>query len=145
MTWQAGKLKRESGPDSVFARLKPFATDVDDAAKALTALSQALANYPSPVRLHVRLVSGDGEGEAIEHWDVESGAKVAAKAERKPPEAADVIVAMRPHTWMLIAQGQLAPYEALYAGKLRVGGNMETAKAITRHLTDPKSTYRSPC
>lgn len=144
MTWQAGKRSRETGPTLVFARLKPFATDADDAAKALAALSQALGDYQAPVRLHVRLVSGD-EGETVEHWDVQGGAKAAAKAERKQPEAADVFVAMRPQTCLQIAQGRLAPYEALYAGKLRVGGNLATAKAITRHLTDPSATYRSPC
>ena len=43
------------------------------------------------------------------------------------------------------AQGLLAPYEALYTGKLRVGGNFEVAKAITKHLTDPAANYMAPC
>ena len=52
---------------------------------------------------------------------------------------------MRPETWTQIAQGLLAPYEALYTGKLRVGGNFEVAKAITKHLTDPAANYMAPC
>jgi hypothetical protein len=144
MTWQGGKLRPEIGPVSAFAPLKPLATGVDDSAKALRALSKALAGYEGHVRLHMRLVSGD-DGQAIEHWDIQGGAKGAAKAERKQPKQADVIVVMRQETWMQIAQGKLAPYEALYSGKLRVGGDMELAKAVTRHLTDPASTYRPPC
>jgi putative sterol carrier protein len=52
---------------------------------------------------------------------------------------------MRPETWMQIAQGQLAPYDALYAGRLRVGGDLEAAKELTQHLTDPASPYVQPC
>jgi len=144
MTWQGGKRGRELAPSSAFAQLKPLVADADDAAKALKALSKALGSYQSPVRLHVRLVSGE-DGETVEHWDVQSGAKDSPKAEQKKPKRADVIVVMRPETWLLIAKGRLAPYEALYTGKLRVGGDMELAKAITRHLTDPTLTYRPPC
>ena len=39
----------------------------------------------------------------------------------------------------------LAPYDALYAGKVRVGGDFEAAKAITRYLSDPALPYVSPC
>jgi SCP-2 sterol transfer family len=144
MTWQGGKLGREVGPVSAFARLKPLATEADDAAKAVRAFSKALGGYQRQVRVHLRLVSGE-EGATVEHWNVQAGPKGTAKAEQKEPKQADVIVAMRPETWLLIAQGRLAPYEALYAGKLRVGGDMEIAKAITRHLTDPAATYRAPC
>src|SRR5581483_8723336 len=144
MTWQGGKLRRESSSVSAFAPLKPMATAMDDPGKAMRALSKALASFGGRVRLHLRLVSGEN-GETLEHWDIQGGAKSAGKAERKEPQKADVVVVMRPETWMLIAQGKLAPYEALYSGGLRVGGDMEIAKAITRHLTDPASTYRSPC
>ncbi len=143
MTWQGGKRSREIGPISAFARLKPLAEERDDPAKALETLARALSDYRSPVRLHVRLVTGD-DGETVEHWEVQGGSKT-AKAQQKEPKQADVILVMRPETWMQIAQGRLAPYEALYSGKLRVGGDMESAKAIARHLTDPASTYRSPC
>lgn len=143
MTWQGGKLRREIGPTTSFARLKPIAEDGEDSASALTALAEALSGFQTEVNLHVRLVSGD-DGETVEHWHVRGGAK-AAKAQQKEPKKADVIVVMRPETWMLIAQGRLAPYEALYAGKLRVGGNLESAKAIVQHLTDSAVTYRSPC
>ena len=52
---------------------------------------------------------------------------------------------MRPETWAQIAQGQLSPYEALYSGKLRVGGDLEMAKMIVKHLTDPSAPYVAPC
>jgi putative sterol carrier protein len=143
MTWQGGKLRREIGPVSSFARLKPMAEDRDDPAAALNALATALNGFQNDVSLHVRLVSGD-DGETVEHWHVRGGLK-AAKAQNKEPKKPDVTVVMRPETWLLIAQGRLAPYEALYAGKLRVGGDLEAAKALVQHLTDPAATYRSPC
>lgn len=143
MTWQAGKRAREVGPLSPFARLKPLAGERDDPAKGLEKLAQALSDYGSPVRLHVRFIT-DKDGESVEHWEVQGGSKN-AKAQRTEPKDADVILVLRPETWTQIAQGQLAPYEALYAGKLRVGGDLEAAKAITRHLSDPASPYVAPC
>jgi SCP-2 sterol transfer family len=143
MAWQGGKLRREVGPISAFARLKPLAADRDDPGTALKALANALTGLRTAVNVHIRLVSGD-EGETVEHWHVQGGAKT-AKVLQKKPQKSDVTVVMRPETWMEIAQGRLAPYEALYAGRLRVGGNLEHAKAIVRHLTDPASTYRPPC
>jgi len=122
--------------------LKPLAGERDEPDKGLEKLAQALRDYDSPVRVHVRLITHEGEG--VEHWEVQAGS-TDAKAERKEPKDADVILVMRPETWMQIAQGQLAPYEALYAGRLRVGGNFEAAKAITRHLSDPASPYVAPC
>jgi putative sterol carrier protein len=143
MTWQGGKRPREVGPLLPFARLKPLAQEQDDPAKGLEKLAKALSSYRSPVRLHVRLVTGN-DGARVEHWEVQGGSKN-AKAQRKEPKAADVILVMRPETWAQIAQGQLAPYEALYSGKLRVRGNLELAKAITEHLSDPASPYVAPC
>jgi len=143
MTWQGGKRGREVVPFPAFARLKPLAEAGDDPAKGLQKLAQALIDYGRPVRLHVRLISGQDE-ESVEHWEVQGGSKD-AKAQRKEPEDADVILVMRPETWAQIAQGQLAPYEALFAGELRVGGDFAEAKALTRHLSDPAATYVAPC
>ena len=93
--------------------------------------------------LHIRLVSG-ADGETVEHWEVQGGSK-GAKAKKGEPKKADVLVVMRPETWAQIAQGQLAPYEALYTGRMRVGGDFEKAKAIVKHLTDPSAPYVAPC
>jgi len=123
--------------------LKPLTEEHDDSTKGMEKLAEALSDYGSPVRLHVRLISGK-DGESVEHWDVQGGT-INAKAERKEPAVADVHVVMRPETWGQIAQGRLAPYEALYAGKLRVGGDFEMAKALTRHLSDPTAIYVAPC
>jgi len=142
MTWHGGKLRHDDGVVS-FARLRSVAGPQDDAAKSLEQLSKALSGFAKPVRLHIRLVSG-AEGENIEDWLVQGGARN-AKAKQGRPKDADVTVVMRPETWAAIAQGRLAPYEALYAGRLRVGGDFETAKAIVKYMTDPATTYVAPC
>lgn len=148
MTWQGGKLSREAmAQSSPFATLKPLVGEGDDAAKGLRELGQALGGYPSPLRLAVRLVSGGGDSgvdEVVEHWEVQAGSKT-AKTRQKESKDADVVVVMRPETWLQIAQGKLAPYEALYTGRLRVGGDFEAAKTLTRHLSDPASPYVPPC
>jgi SCP-2 sterol transfer family len=143
MTWQGGKTRTEPRPSSPFARLKPLAGEGDDPSKGLELLARALSDYPSPLRLEVRLVSG-GADENIEHWQIEAGSKD-ARPQLKQPDGADVIVVMRHETWMEIVQGRLAPYDALYTGRLRVGGDFEAAKAITRSLSDPSSPYLPPC
>jgi hypothetical protein len=143
MTWQGGKRGKEVGPMPVFARLKPLASAQDDSAKGFQKLAQALSTYGSPVRLHIRLITGK-EDASVEHWEIVAGTKN-AKAQRKEPKDADVTLVMRTETWTQIAQGGLAPYEALYSGKLRVGGDFQAAKEITRHLSDPMATYVAPC
>jgi hypothetical protein len=115
----------------------------DDAAKSINQLSKALSGLGKPVRVNVRLVSG-GDGGRVQHWDVQGGTKRGMVKKGKPKDA-DVVVVMRPETWTKIAQGQLAPYEALYSGRLRVGGDFEMAKEIVKHLTDPSAPYVAPC
>ena len=143
MTWQGGKLRREDSRALLFARLRTLAGPQDNAVKSINQLSKALSGFGKAVRLHIRLVSG-AYGETVEHWDVQSGTK-RGKATKAKPKGPDVVVVMRPETWAQIAQGQLAPYEALYSGKLRVGGDFEVAKAIVKHLTDPSAPYVAPC
>jgi putative sterol carrier protein len=143
MTWQGGKLRREEVGAVAFARLRALAGPQDDAARSVDQLSKALSGFAKPVRLHIRLVSG-ADGETEEHWEVMGGSK-GAKAKKGAPKKADVMVVMRPETWAQIAQGQLAPYEALYTGRMRVGGDFEKAKAIVKHLTDPSAPYVAPC
>lgn len=143
MTWQGGKLRRAEGGGLSFACLRSLAGEQDDAARSIDQLSKALGGLGKPVRLHIRLVSGTDD-ETVEHWDVQGGSK-GGKAKRGAPKDADVVVVMRPETWAQIAQGQLAPYDALYSGRLRVGGDFEMAKAIVKHLTDPAAPYVAPC
>ena len=143
MTWQGGKLRRgESGP-LPFARLRRIAGPQDDATASLQKFSKALTGLGTSVRLHFQFVSG-ARGETVEHWEVQGGSKI-EKAKKAEPKSADVVLVMRPETWAKIAQGQLAPYEALYSGKLRVGGDFEKAKAIVKHLTDAAAPYVAPC
>ena len=140
MTWQGGKLRREEPSGVGFAPLRPLAGPQDGADTSVGNLAKALSGFEKPVHVHVQLVSG-ADGETVEHWDVSSG----GKAKQGAPKNADVLVIMRPETWAQIAQGQLAPYEALYTGRMRVGGDFTTAKAIVKHLTDPNAPYVAPC
>ena len=48
-------------------------------------------------------------------------------------------------TWLQIAQGKLNPFDAFISGKLRVGGDVELAKRLVQHLSDPSVPYVSPC
>jgi putative sterol carrier protein len=143
MTWQGGKLRRDENGLPAFARLRPLAGTQDDIAKSLDQLAKALSSMEKPVLVHVQLVSG-ADGDTVDHWSVQGGAKN-AKAKKGAPKGARVVVVMRPETWGEIAQGRLAPYEALYSGRLRVGGDFETAKAIVKHLADPATPYTAPC
>jgi SCP-2 sterol transfer family len=145
MTWQGGKKTREAvAPPVAFARLRPLvAGRKTDAAESFKSLSHALRDYRSPVRIHVHLVSG-ATGKKVDHWEVEGGSPKAT-ARRGRPKSADVHVVMRPETWTQIASGQLAPYDALFGGKLRVGGNLQMAKQLTEHLSDPAVPYIPPC
>jgi hypothetical protein len=142
MTWQGGKLRPEMSESLPFAQLRPLAGPEDDPATSLRQLANAIGGLDKPVRLHIQLVSG-ADGEIVEHWDVKGGKD--GKANKREPKSADVVAVMRPETWAQIAQGQLAPYQALYSGKLRIGGDFETAKAIVKHLTDPTTPYTAPC
>ena len=143
MTPQGGKAVRPDAPSSPFAPLRPLAAYGDDPAQGLEKLSQALHDYPTPLRVEVRLVSA-GQDTVTEYWEIVAGSG-SVKAERKASKDVDVIVVMRAETWQQIAQGALAPYDALYSGRLRVGGDCEAAKAMTRHLSDPSTPYVSPC
>jgi hypothetical protein len=141
MTWQGGK-KREEPVGSPFARLAPLVPrdKAPDLGGSLGELATALKGAKSAVKLHLRFVTGGETAEVVEHWEVAGG-----KARRQKPGKADVVVVMRPETWMQIARGELAPYDALLAGKLRVGGDLEAAKELVRHLTDPSASYMPPC
>jgi SCP-2 sterol transfer family len=142
-----GKIGREDTPEaagSPFARLTPLVTEQpDDAPGSLGRLAEALATFRTPARIHLRLLDNE-DLEKVDHWDVEAGSPKGT-ARRGEPKSADIIVVLRHDTWLEIAQGRISPYDALFAGKLRVGGNVELAKEITKHLSDPSMRYVSPC
>jgi hypothetical protein len=141
MTWQGGKRPREAPPRSSFARLAPLVGQ-DKAANleaSLHGLAAALKGAKTKGRLHLRLIGG-AEEETVEHWEIAGG-----KARRAVPKGADVVVAIRPETWLAIARGELPPYEALLSGRLRVGGDFEAAKEMVRQLSNPSERYVPPC
>ena len=141
MTWQGGKRPQEATVTTPFAPLQPLlAEHQQDPEEGCHKLAQALSNYDSPVRIHIRLLH---EGK-VEHWEVQGGLATAA-AQRREPEEADVVVIMRRETWVQIAQGRLSPFDALFSGRMRVGGNLELAKRLVQHLSDPTVPFVPPC
>lgn len=143
MTWQGGKRPREAPPRSPFARLAPLVGQQGkgEIETTLNALATALKDAKTKGRVHLRLVNGTTpESETIDHWEIAGG-----KARRAEPKGAEVIVVMRPETWLAIAHGALPPYEALISGKLRVGGDFEAAKEMVRRLSHPSDRYLPPC
>ena len=141
MTWQRGKRPREAPPRSPFARLAPLVgqNKTEDIETSLRGFAAALKGAKTKATLHLRLVSGT-ETEIIDHWEIAGG-----KARRAGTKGADVVVVMRPETWLAIARGELPPYEALLSGKLRVGGDFEAATEIVRQLSNPSDRYLPPC
>jgi len=143
MMSEVGKeIHLQSGDSApAFAPLRPLLQPHErDVAAGMRRLSAALGDFGTPVRLHLQvLVEG-----AVDHWDIESG-KGEPAANRRPPERADVMVVLRQETWIRIAQGGLSPFDALFAGRLRVGGDTELAKRVVRHLSDTTVQFVPPC
>ena len=140
---QGGKPIRATLPPktSPFAPLKPLASGRGrDVEASLSKLSQSLVSFAKPLRIHVQLIDGD----ECEDWEVAAGSKKGS-ARRAKPKTADVRVVLRKDTWMLIVGGRLSPYDALFNGKLRIGGDVEQAKQLVQHLSDPSVPYVSPC
>jgi tripartite-type tricarboxylate transporter receptor subunit TctC len=147
MTWQGGKLTTNATaapPPFAFARLKALISAPNvDVGTSLKNAAQALRDFGSQVHIHVQFVA-NAAGDKVDHWQVDGGTPTATATQGKPASA-DVHVVMLPETWTQIASGQLAPYNALFGGKVRVGGNLETAKRIVQHLSDPTVPYIPPC
>jgi hypothetical protein len=128
-------------PPSPFAPLRPLLQPHEqDAADGLRKLAAALDGLDARVRLHVQLLNGD----AVEHWTIEGGTGKPA-AQQRTPEQADVRVVLRRTTWVAIAQGRLSPFDALFAGRMRFGGDSELGKRVARHLSDPSVPFVPPC
>ena len=141
MTWQGGKRPPDQNAATAFAPMKKLLEEhKQDPEESFNKLAQGLKNYEAPVRVHFRLLNED----QVIHWEVEGGAGKSA-ARRNEPKQADVVVVVRRETWLQIAQGQLSPFDALFSGKMRIGGNIEAAKRIAQHLSDPAVPFVSPC
>src|SRR5687768_4078250 len=133
MTWQGGKRAPDENTGPAFAPMQRLLEeDKQEPEESFQKLAQALKNYDAPVRLHIRLLNED----KVVHWEVEGGSGRSA-ARRNEPKEADVFVVVRRETWVQIAQGRLSPFDALFSGRMRIGGNIEAAKRIAQHLSDP--------
>jgi hypothetical protein len=141
---EAGKKIREAvgdRPPSSFAPLRPLLQPhQQDAADGLRKLAAGLAGLDARVRLHVQLV----DGETVEHWSIEGGTGKPI-VQKHPPKQADIRLVLRRATWLSIAQGRLSPFDALFAGRMRFGGDSELGKRIARHLSDPSVPFVPPC
>jgi len=143
MTQGGKKVRAAVGdrPPSPFAPLRPLLQPHEqDAADGLRKLAAALAGFDARVRLHVQLLDGD----AVEHWSIEGGAGKPA-AQRRTPKQADMRVVLRRATWLEIAQGRLSPFDALFLGRMRFGGDTDLGKRLARHLSDPSVAFVPPC
>jgi hypothetical protein len=142
---QGGKQIRTAvgdRPPSPFAPLRPLLKSHEqNAADGLRKFAAALAGLGARVRLHVQLL----DGEAVEHWSIEGGTGRKPTAHRRTPKQADVRLVMRHTTWLAIAQGRLSPFDALFAGRMRFGGDSELGKRVARHLSDPSVPFVPPC
>jgi hypothetical protein len=126
---------------SAFAPLKTLLRPHEqDAATGLRNLSSGLKSFGSRVRIHVQLVDGD----QTDHWTIESG-KGKPSVQKTAPKKAEMVVVMRPETWIAIAQGRLSPFDALFSGKLRFGGDGTLGKEVVRHLSDASVPFQPPC
>jgi putative sterol carrier protein len=143
MTQGGKKIRAAVGdlPPSAFAPLRPLLQPHEqDAGEGLRKLAAALGGLDSHVRLHVQLV----DGEAVENWSIEGGTGKAF-AKQHAPKQADVRLVLRRTTWLAIAHGRLSPFDALFAGRMRFGGNSELGKLVARHLSDPSVPFVPPC
>jgi hypothetical protein len=69
--------------------------------------------------------------------------KAGGAAARRQPKKADVLVVVRRETWLQIARGRLALRGALRRTAAS-GGNLEAAKRLTQHLSDPTVPFVPP-
>lgn len=152
MTWRGGKKIREDVAEAAtpsFACLKPLlkATDTD-LPRSFQKLAKSLSKLDSAVRIHIRLVDGN---QTVNNWEVKAGPSLSSAVEGEPKVARGrqkepgILLVVSVDTWVQIARGELAPFDALFAGKLRVGGNLSVGKKITQLLSDPTVPFVSPC
>lgn len=128
-------------PPSPFAPLRALLEPHEqDAADGLHKLASALDGFGTRVRLHVQLV----DDETVEHWSIEGGTGKPS-AHQATPKEADMRVVLRRATWLEIAHGRLSPFDALFAGRLRFGGDTGLGKSVARHLSDPSVPFVPPC
>ena len=126
---------------TAFAPLRALLkSDETDLTQSLQRLSAELASFDAPMRLQVQVL----EGSSTHDWELECG-RDRASPSRPRANATDVRVVVRRDTWLQIAQGKLNPFDAFISGKLRVGGDVELAKRLVQHLSDPSVPYVSPC
>jgi putative sterol carrier protein len=71
----------------------------------------------------------DGDDEEPTPWSVDI-TKDGGKAAPGPSKQPDVEIITRAETWWEIAEGRLSPLEAFVTGRLRVQGNLKTAKQV---------------
>jgi SCP-2 sterol transfer family len=135
------KAKLGAAAPTGFAPLRALLkSDETDLTQSLQQLSAELASFDAPMLLQVQVL----EGSSTHDWELECG-RDRVSASRRSANEVDVRVVVRHDTWLQIAHGKLNPFDAFITGKLRVGGDVELAKRLVQHLSDPSVPYVSPC
>lgn len=141
MTIDGGKPIRPAFGDaaSPFAPLQPLLDpQQNDVAAGISRVSMALDGFIEPASVHLRILGGT----EVQNWDIRSGPAVPVA---RAPDAADVRLVMQRDTWLRIVQGTLSPFDALFEGKVAVGGDTSLAKRLVEHLSDPAVPFVPPC
>jgi hypothetical protein len=140
----ANLVRADLDSTPVFACLTPFLDlRADQLGQSFENLARVLDDAETTCRIHVRVVEGD---DTVGTWDIKAGtATPSFSADAGTADQADVLVVVARTSWMEIAQGRLAPFDAMFSGRLRVGGDLELAKRVTRQLSDPSVPYVAPC
>ena len=143
---QGGKPHRASVAEipapPAFAPLRPFLGSGDtDLATSVDSLSTALGDFDSRVRLDIKVLDGSD----THAWEVACGPPTSTARRARRSKKPDVRIVVRHDIWLQIAHGELNPFDAFISGKLLVGGDIDIAKRLVEHLSDPNAPYISPC
>lgn len=137
-----GKAIRASFSDtsaSPFAPLRALNPgERHDIADEVASISAALGDFPESAIVHLRIL----DEQQTHDWELCSGP---APASEQVPPVPDVRLVIRRDTLRSILNGSLAPFDALFDGKVGVGGDTTLAKRLVEHLSDPSVPYVPPC
>ena len=85
----------------------------------------------TPDRLTVRIQINDGE--QARSWLLDAG-PTGCQVTDDVAQQANVEAILDQETWSLLASGRMSPLEAFARGRMRVRGDMKTARRLSQHL-----------
>jgi len=114
-----------------YAPLPTLAEPTEDLDATFVRVAELLGASSTPLAVRVQI--SDGEDADVRSWVLDTGptgCQVTSEATR-PPDAEAILDT---ETWALIASGRMSPLEAFAQGRMRVRGDMQTARRIARQL-----------